>query len=508
MKFRRLWAVSLSVFLLAVLFFQTGQAVKADNNTRYGEDAVYYMEYIQRTYPQRIPQSSQDRAAGDWLKREIAAMGYQVSTENITWQGNDGLTYYGENIMFLKRGNIDREIVIGAHYDSVDTNGADDNASGVGLVLETANRIIDVETNYSVRFILFDLGEEGNIGSRYHVGQASPEYLDNIACYINLDTLAMGDSMYVYGGSFDGASISRTWLAEQAAATAEEMGLAIGFHPDVNAGYPVPTKSTGGDHAAFDQAGIPYLYMNASNWMGGNYDDTYQTSHEAVSDGMMKHRQAYDNWAFYSSTFPGRAYEHLSSYSRLLDRLIRNMVEWTTDPAVPEETSLPEEDPTQGTSFSFEKVNETVWTTTPADILEESSETSSIMATLDAGEPILRVGYNEVWSQVKYQGRELYMLTQYLTAERPEGAADLTEETAEEEMTVSKASANLESSQALETVSPQNPSADAATKASLMTAAGQWLSQVEPRYYWIGGIVALAVAGCVAVFIYQSKHRY
>ena len=58
--------------------------------------------------------------------------------------------------MFLKRGNIDREIVIGAHYDSVDTNGADDNASGVGLVLETANRIIDVETNYSVRFILFD----------------------------------------------------------------------------------------------------------------------------------------------------------------------------------------------------------------------------------------------------------------------------------------------------------------------------------------------------------------
>ena len=86
------------------------------------------------------------------------------------------------------------------------------------------------------------------------------------------------------------------------------------------------------------------------------------------------------------------------------------------------------------------------------------------MATLDAGEPILRVGYNEVWSQVKYQGRELYMLTQYLTAERPEGAADLPEETAEEEMTVSKASANLESSLSLETVSPQNPSADGATK--------------------------------------------
>lgn len=102
------------------------------------------------------------------------------------------------------------------------------NASGVGLLLETANRIIDVDTNYTIRFILFDLGESQHVGSHYHISQASQEYLDNIACYINLDTLAMGDSMYIYGGSFDGTATSRTWLVEQAAATAEDMGLDIG----------------------------------------------------------------------------------------------------------------------------------------------------------------------------------------------------------------------------------------------------------------------------------------
>ncbi len=163
--------VSLATFFF--LFLSVEKIVLADDNTRYGEDAVYYMQYLQDTYPERIPESSQTRSAGDWLIREIGAIGYQVTEENVTWPGDDGHTYYGRNIIFTKKGNTEREIVIGAHYDSVDTNGADDNASGVALLLETAIRIIDVDTNYTIRFILFDLGEYQNAGSQYHISQAS-----------------------------------------------------------------------------------------------------------------------------------------------------------------------------------------------------------------------------------------------------------------------------------------------------------------------------------------------
>lgn len=75
-KKMRISAVSLVLFFF--LFLTAGQAVLADDNTRFGEDAVYYMQYIQDTYPERIPESSQARAAGDWLIREVGAMGYRL----------------------------------------------------------------------------------------------------------------------------------------------------------------------------------------------------------------------------------------------------------------------------------------------------------------------------------------------------------------------------------------------------------------------------------------------
>lgn len=490
----RMTAVSLVLFFS--LFFSTIPVVLADDNTRYGEDAVYYMQYIQDTYPERIPESSQARAAGDWLIREIGAIGYQTEEEEVVWPGDDGHTYYGRNIIFTKKGNTDREIVIGAHYDSVDTSGADDNASGVGLLLETAIRIIDVDTNYTIRFILFDLGEYQNVGSRYHVNQASQEYLDNIACYINLDTLAMGDSMYVYGGGFDGSATSRTWLVEQAVATAEDMGLNISLHPDVNTGYPVPTKATGSDQAAFDQAGIPYLYMNASNWVGGNYDDSYQTDSESVSDGRMKHRKAYDNWEFYTNTFPGRAYDHLSSYSRLLDRLIRNLSELGTS-----SVDVP---------LEYEKVNEAVWAISNVKIREDSSTNSEEIAMLNEGEPILRVGYNREWSKVKYEGRELYIASAYLTTEKPEGAEDLptVEPVTEEETPPTTPPETLETATPSETTTAVTVPTDDSNASSGLAPILSYLSGIEMKYYLIGGIGLAAVIACVIVFIYQRKHRY
>ena len=495
MILKKIGSVAVSFILFCSLFFSMGQSVSADDNTRYGEDALYYMQYLQDTYPERIPESSQTRAAGDWLIREIGAIGYRVEEEEVAWPGEDGHTYYGRNIIFSKKGNTEREIVIGAHYDSVDTNGADDNASGVALLLETAIRIIDVETNYTIRFILFDLGEYEHAGSRYHMNQATQEYLDNIACYINLDTIAMGDSMYIYGGNFDGSDTSRTWLVEQAAATAEDMGLDIGFHPDVNAAYPVPTKATGGDQEAFDQAGIPYLFMNSSNWVGGNYDDSYQTDHESVSDGMMKHRKAYDNWDFYTTTFPNRAYDHLSSYSRLLDRLIRNLSEWSTS-----SVDVP---------LEYEKVNETVWATSNVKIREDSSTNSDEIAMLNEGEPILRVGYNREWSKVKYEGRELFVATAYLTTEKPEGAEDLptVEETTEEEIeeTTEETSEVTTTIGETEVATTQSNHSDISSKLAPILS---FLSGIEMKYYLIGGIALVAVISCIIVFIYQKKHRY
>jgi len=64
-----------------------------------------------------------------------------------------------------KREN-DRPILIGAHYDAVPgTPGADDNASGVAVLLELAGAFAAQPANYPMRLVAFDLEEPGRIGS-------------------------------------------------------------------------------------------------------------------------------------------------------------------------------------------------------------------------------------------------------------------------------------------------------------------------------------------------------
>jgi Zn-dependent M28 family amino/carboxypeptidase len=60
-------------------------------------------------------------------------------------------------------------IVIGAHYDTVPgTPGADDNATGVAVLLELAAEFASRPLKYPVQLIAFDMEEYGCFGSKHH----------------------------------------------------------------------------------------------------------------------------------------------------------------------------------------------------------------------------------------------------------------------------------------------------------------------------------------------------
>ena len=70
-------------------------------------------------------------------------------------------------------------ILIGAHYDAAEGSpGADDNASGVAVMLETARLLSDIQLNKTVRFVAFTLEEPQPqsvnflIGSRHFAEEA------------------------------------------------------------------------------------------------------------------------------------------------------------------------------------------------------------------------------------------------------------------------------------------------------------------------------------------------
>lgn len=84
-------------------------------------------------------------------------------------------------------------IVIGAHYDTVPgTPGADDNATGVAVLLELARAIALQALKYPVQLVAFDMEEAGYFGSSHHAAKYKQQQ-QSIRLMISLEMLGYCD---------------------------------------------------------------------------------------------------------------------------------------------------------------------------------------------------------------------------------------------------------------------------------------------------------------------------
>ena len=127
------------------------------------------LEAMVRTLAQTIgPRSYRDTAslaaAADFITQSFEAGGYTVTFQPYEVQG---LTY--RNLIAERRGTEEPEriLIVGAHYDTVEgTPGADDNASGVAVLLELARLHAETRFRKTVRFVAFTLEEPPFFRSR------------------------------------------------------------------------------------------------------------------------------------------------------------------------------------------------------------------------------------------------------------------------------------------------------------------------------------------------------
>ena len=63
--------------------------------------------------------------------------------------------------------------------------------------------MIDVETQYTIKYVFFGAEETGMHGSREYVNSLTEKEKDNIVLMINIDSILAGDNLYLYGGSIN-----------------------------------------------------------------------------------------------------------------------------------------------------------------------------------------------------------------------------------------------------------------------------------------------------------------
>ncbi|MCX6348150.1 MAG: M28 family peptidase [Candidatus Aureabacteria bacterium] len=113
-------------------------------------------------------------AAADYIRSRLASCGYAVEEQSYQAEG-----VAVSNLIAEKRGTKHPEeaVIVGAHYDTTETPGADDNASAVAGLLELARAFSAEPTARTVRFVAF-VNEEAPFfrsdlqGSRVYVRAA------------------------------------------------------------------------------------------------------------------------------------------------------------------------------------------------------------------------------------------------------------------------------------------------------------------------------------------------
>ncbi len=133
-----------------------------------GADPARLRAHVTALAGERHPESSPTAlaAAGEFVAEHLAALGLHVERRAFTFRGR---RY--ENVVGATAATTpDRpRTLVGAHFDTVPgTPGADDNASGVAAMLETARLLAGLELDAIVEFVGFNLEEPQ--GFTYRVG--------------------------------------------------------------------------------------------------------------------------------------------------------------------------------------------------------------------------------------------------------------------------------------------------------------------------------------------------
>lgn len=168
-----------------------------DNKFYFNPNNAYDYIKKQTDLGPRIYGSESHKKVRTFFKEEIKSMGYEIFTHNFDAPYIEGRK--GENIYTFLKGEIEEYIIIASHYDSRSVaekdkkienrnkpiDGANDGASGSGVLLELMNSLKNEKLHYGICFILFDLEDDGNLFYNNGNGLTETDWIQGSIAFVN-----------------------------------------------------------------------------------------------------------------------------------------------------------------------------------------------------------------------------------------------------------------------------------------------------------------------------------
>jgi aminopeptidase YwaD len=176
----------------------------------------------------------------------------------------------------------DSFIVITAHYDHLGMMGAyalfpgaNDNASGVAMMLDLMHKISNKPLEYSVAFMAFAGEEIGLLGSLYYT--ETPLFpLSDISLLVNLDLMGTGDK---------GMTVVNATLFPKEFQELQFINMTNGYLPVVAS----RGKAANSDHYYFTEKGVKAFFF----YLMGDYKYYHDINDNAEAITLSRYNQAY-----------------------------------------------------------------------------------------------------------------------------------------------------------------------------------------------------------------------
>ncbi len=246
----------------------SAQARLAENLDQVSEERLIRDVNALSAIPTRHVNSSGISIAADYIAAGFAESGAEVMQDGFPFEFR-GVATEQRNVVAVIPGTDPSAgaILLGAHYDSRTADiadgvslapGANDNATGVAVLLEVARQLADVEPRATIYLVAFAAEETGLQGSRHFVdtGQA-PDVRAMIAFDIvgNSSGATGSSGLRVFSaGPEDSASRALArWLARVGAGWTPQLPVLVQDALDRPGRY--------SDHVPFSEAGIPSVRL-------------------------------------------------------------------------------------------------------------------------------------------------------------------------------------------------------------------------------------------------------
>ncbi|MDM5224602.1 M20/M25/M40 family metallo-hydrolase [Cytobacillus sp. NJ13] len=221
---------------------------------------------------------------GEWLKEQMEQGAVELSLTAKHYKDLKSVNVIATKEAKSKDEDT-KEVILGAHHDSVvGAPGANDNASGVGLMLELARVYKGYNTDKTLKFIAFGSEERGLLGARYYVDQLTETEKDQIEAVFVPDMVATNydKATNLYAMTPDGSQNIVT-------SSTGEAGARLG-NSDI-----LPGKFGSSDHVPFHNAGIPaalFIWMGIDSWdpLVYHIEKVYHTPQDTIEDNISAER--------------------------------------------------------------------------------------------------------------------------------------------------------------------------------------------------------------------------